>query len=129
MKTIDWVKEHYDELEKDNWFDRRWTKRFLDFLPWKEWKEYGFNTTENFNAEEYTPKDWTEQNILEQLEEDVRFGYQKAVDGRGISSELMADVVDTWCKILENGLNLNGDDGYYHIRQFEVVAEHYGWEL
>ena len=129
MKTLEWVKKHYSELEEDTWLDRRWTKRFLDFLPVEEWSDYGFELAEGADISKYTPKEWTEENILDQLKKDVEFGYEKAVDERGISSDLMAMVVNSWCKILENGLNLDGDNGYYHILQFTTVAEYYGWEL
>ena len=127
MKTLQYVKEHYDEFEEDTLLDRRWTKRFLDFLPVSEWDEYGFQLTDG--EEPPKEKEWTEENILEQLKKDVEFGYEKAIDERGISSELMAMVVNAWCKVLENGLNLNGNDGCYHIKQFKIVSEHYGWEL
>ena len=126
MYSIDYVKEHFDEFEKDKFLDRRFTNRFINFLPVKEWEKYGFRYT---GETEYTPKKWTEENILEQLRKDVEFGYEKAIDERGISSELMAMVVNAWCKVLQNGLNLDGDDGYYHIKQFIVVANHYGWSL
>lgn len=88
--------------------------------------KYGFCYT---GETEYTPKEWSEENILEQLKKDVEFGYEKAVDERGISSELMAMVVNAWCKVLQNVLNLEGNDGHYHIKQFTTVAKHYGWEL
>ena len=126
MKSLEYVKEHYKEFEEDDFLDRRWTKRFLDFLPVEEWEKYGFEYT---GEEPLEVKEWTEENILKQLEDDVRFGYEKAVGERGISSELMAMVVNAWCKVLENGLNLDGDDGWYHMRQFTKVAEHYGWRL
>ena len=126
MYDIDYVKEHFDEFEEDTFFDRRFTKRFLDFIPVEEWEKYGFKYT---GEDEYIPKEWTEENILEQLKADVEFGYEKAECGRGISSELMAMVVNAWCKVLQNGLNLDGDDGYYHRKQFTTVAEYYGWEL
>lgn len=126
MKTLEYVKEHYDEFEADTFFDRRWTKRFIDFLPTEEWEHYGFAYT---GETERTAKEWTEENILSQLKEDVDFGFEKATDERGISSELMAMVVNSWCKVLENGLNLDGDDGYYHIKQFKVVDTYYGWGL
>lgn len=125
MKTLEYVKEHYNEFEADNFLDQRWTKRFLDFLPAEEWEKYGFRLAEGAT---HTPIEWTEENILKQLRSDVMFGHEKAVDERGISSCLMAMVVNTWCKVLENGLNLEGEDGYYHIEQFDVVAEHYGWK-
>ena len=126
MKTLDYVKNNIKDFEEDDFLDRRFTKRFIDFLPTEEWGGYGFKYT---GKEPYTPKEWTEENVLEQLKKDVEFGYEKAISERGISSELMAMVVNAWCKVLENGLNLNGDDGYYHIRQFMKVAEHYGWKL
>lgn len=126
MYDIDYVKEHFDEFEEDTFFDRRFTKRFIDFLPTSEWGNFGFEYT---GENEYVPKEWTEENIIAQLKRDVEFGYEKAVDERGISSELMAMVVNAWCKVLQNDLNLNGNDGYYHIKQFTTVAKHYGWEL
>ena len=127
MKSLEYVKTHIDEFEEDNFFDSRWTKRFLDFIPVSEWEEYGFKY--NGNPDELVVKEWTEENILAQLKSDVEFGYEKAMDERGISSELMAMVVNAWCKVLENDLNLDGDDGWYHVNQFTTVAEHYGWDL
>lgn len=106
--------------------DRRFTKRFLQFFPTDEWETYGFRYT---GTDPYVPKEWTEENILAQLMDDVEFGYEKAMNERGISSELMAMVVEAWCNVLENGLDLDGNDGPYHIRQFTTVAKHYGWEL
>ena len=126
MKSLEYVKSHIDEFEEDNFLDRRFTKRFVDFLPTEEWEKFGFRYT---GETPYTPKEWTEENVLAQLKQDVEFGYEKAVGERGISSELMAMVVNAWCKVLENGLNLNGNDGWYHKAQFTTVAEHYGWEL
>lgn len=127
MKTLDYVKNHIGEFEEDYIFDRRFTKRFIDFLPVEEWEQFGFG----YRGEDpYVPKEWTEENILAQLKRDVEFGYQKAINERGISSGLMCMVVRAWCKVLENGLELDDDDtGYYSINQFTSVAEHYGWEL
>lgn len=126
MYDINYVKEHFDEFEEDTFLDRRFTKRFIDFLPTSEWEKFGFRYA---GEGEYVPKEWTEKNILEQLKRDVEFGYEKAIWERGISSELMAMVVNAWCKVLQNGLNLDGNDGWYHINQFTTVAKHYGWSL
>ena len=125
MKTLEYVKKHLDEFEQDTLFDQRFTKRFMDFLPTSEWEKYGYRYT---GEGERVPKEWTKENILEQLKSDVMFGHQKAVNERGISSELMAMVVNAWCKVLENRLNLDGHDGWYHHEQFDIVASHYGWE-
>lgn len=126
MYDIEYVKSHFSEFEQDDLIDMRFTKRFLDFIPTDEWGNYGFKYT---GEEPLEPKEWTEKNILEQLKRDVEFGYKKCVDERGISSELMAMVVNAWCKVLQNGLDLNGDDGWYHRKQFTIVAKHYGWAL
>ena len=126
MYDINYVKEHLDEFEEDTFFDRRFTKRFINFLPLEEWSQYGFSY---IGEDEYIQKEWTEENVLEQLKQDVEFGYSKAEDERGISSELMAMVVNAWCKVLQNGLNLDGDDGWYHMKQFTIVADNYGWKL
>ena len=127
MKTLDYVKNHIGEFEEDDILDRRFTKRFIDFLPVEEWEQFGFGYC---GEDPYVPKEWTEENILAQLKSDVEFGYQKAINERGISSGLMCMVVRAWCKVLENGLELYDDDtGYYSINQFTSVAEHYGWEL
>ena len=32
MKTLEYVKEHIDEIEQDKFLDTRFTKRFIDFL-------------------------------------------------------------------------------------------------
>lgn len=127
MKSLEYVKKHISEFEENDFLDARWTKRFLDFIPISEWEKYGFRYTGN--RDDIRTKEWTEENILAQLKEDVEFGYEKAINGRGISSELMAMVVNAWCKVLENDLNLDGDDGWYHVKQFTTVAKHYGWEL
>lgn len=127
MKTLKYVKTHIGEFEEDDILDRRFTKRFIGFLPLEEWEQFGFGYC---GEDPYVPKEWTEENILAQLKSDVEFGYQKAINERGISSGLMCMVVRAWCKVLENGLELDDDDtGYYSINQFTSVAEHYGWEL
>lgn len=126
MKSLEYVKSHIEEFEEDNFLDRRWTKRFVDFIPVSEWEKYGFR----FTGEHEPPVvEWTEENILNQLKEDVEFGWGKAMNERGISSELMAMVVRSWCKVLENGLAISGDDGWYHKDQFKTVADYYGWAL
>lgn len=126
MKTLEYVKTHIDEFEEDNFLDHRFTKRFVDYLPTEEWEQFGFKYTGDGKR---TPKEWTEENILEQLKNDVGFGFGKAIDERGISAELMAMVVRGWCKVLENGLDLTDEtDGWYHIEQFKTVAKHYGWD-
>ena len=64
MKALEYVKEHIKEIEQDSLLDRRFTKRFIDFLPTNEWNDFGFEYT---GKDTYIPKEWTEENIIEQL--------------------------------------------------------------
>lgn len=48
---------------------------------------------------------------------------------RGISSELMYDVCQAWCKVLENGLEDFDEYGWYGKPLFKAIAHKYGWEL
>lgn len=128
MKSLDYVKEHIEEIEQDIILDRRFTKRFLDFLPIEEWGKYGFKANGSVDLSDYKPKEWSEENILQQLKEDVEFGMQKAIDKRGISAELMYLVCKSWCIVLENGLE--GIEYYdYGKPLFQRIAAFYGWEL
>lgn len=126
MKTLDWVKTHLNELEKGALFDSRFTKRFLDFLPVKEWPKYGFELKEGETVPEV--KKWTKENILAQLKKDVAFGIEKATDHRGISAGLMFNVVRAWCIVLENGLEKTSY-GYYGDKLFKAVDEKYKFGL
>lgn len=126
MKSLKYVEDHFDEFEKDTFIDQRFTKRFLDFIPTSKWKKYGFKYT---GTEKFIPKKWNEENILEELKRDAFFGLEKAKGERGISSELMYQVVVAWCNILENGCVLPSCQcGAYYIHQFENVINHYNWE-
>lgn len=126
MKTLEYVKEHIDEIEQDKFIDRRFTKRFLDFVPAEEWKKYGFKYTGE--EEPPKPKKWTEENILAQLKEDVEFGIEKAENHRGISAALMYAVCQAWCIVLENGLE-NTDYGWYGDKMFIAIDNLYGFGL
>ena len=126
MKTLEYVKEHIDEIEQDKFIDRRFTKRFLDFLSVEEWEKYGFKYTSD--EEPPKPKEWTEENILAQLKEDVEFGIEKAENHRGISAGLMYAVCQAWCIVLENGLE-NTDYGWYGDKMFIAIDKLYGFGL
>lgn len=124
MKSIEYVKEHIDEIEKDI-LDTRFTKRFIDFLPATEWEKYGYSYT---GKKEYIPKEWTEENILEQLKDDTEFAIEKATDHRGISASLMNAVLTSWCIVLENGLE-DTDYGWYGDELIKAVDKLYGFGL
>ena len=123
MKSLEYVKEHIAEIEQDNFIDNRFTKRFLDFIPVEEWEEYGFQFTGETLLQ---VKEWTEENILAQLKEDVKFGIEKATNHRGISASLMYGVCKSWCIVLENGLE-DVDYGWYGDKLFKAIDKKYQW--
>lgn len=121
MLTIDYVKEHIDEIEQDEFMDRRFTKRFIDYLPVEEWERFGF---EYKGEDNFVPKTWTEENIKAELKDDLKFAIEKALGHRGISASLMYDVLKSWCIILENGLEKTGY-GWYGDKLIKAIDEYY----
>lgn len=124
MKSLEYVKEHIGEIEKD-FLDTRFTKRLMDFLPTTEWEKFGYKYT---GEKEYIPKEWTEENVLSQLRADTEFAIEKALNHRGISAELMNAVLTSWCIVLENGLE-DTEYGWYGDKLIKAVDKLYGFGL
>lgn len=122
MKTINEILEDYDEYETA--LDDRFGLRLVQFLTVEQAEKIGFIFKEEYK-ELHMPKEWTEENIIAQLKEDVLFGWEKACNQRGISSSLMYEVVKTWCKVLENGLENFNDYAPYGMPLFKAVADKY----
>ena len=72
MKSLEYVKKNINTIDGDI-LDHRFTRRFIDFLPTDEWEQCGYKYT---GTETLTPKEWTEENILAQLKEDIEFGIE-----------------------------------------------------
>lgn len=122
MKSIEEILNNYSEYE--TFLDDRFGRRLVQFLTDEQVEKIGFEIKDEFKGKREI-KEWTEENIIVQLAEDLRFGWEKCCDEHGISSELMANVVKTWCKVLENGLE-NISYGWYGDNVFKTVAERYG---
>ena len=92
-------------------------------------KSIVFSMKDEFKGQ-HIVKEWTRENILEQLKDDVEFGFEKALNRRGISSGLMFDVVHKWNKVLEEGLEDWDEDHYamYGLPLFKATAVKYGWD-
>ena len=127
MKTIKEVLDNYKDYEV--FLDDRFGVRLCQFLTIKQMKKLGFEYSNQQQASAHQPKQWTEINILTQLKEDVEFGWEKACDERGISSNLMYEVVKSWCKVLENEFADFEEYEPYGKPLFKAVAKKYGWEL
>ena len=129
MKDLKDIVENY---EKDGWgvfIDDRFGSRLTQFLTEEEIEKIGFKLKDEYKGK-HQPKEWTRENILEQLEEDVAFGFEKALDRRGISSGLMFDVVLKWNRVLEEGLEDYDENDYamYGLPLFKATAVKYGWD-
>lgn len=126
MKTIEEILENYSNYKTP--IDDRFGRRFSDFLTQEQGAKIGFIPKEGH--EWPAPKEWTRENILAQLKEDVAFGFDKALNQRGISSGLMFDVVLKWNRVLEDGLENYDENRYaqYGLPLFKATAEKYGFE-
>lgn len=124
MKTIQEVIENYSAYE--TFLDDRFGVRFADFLTAEQLPSIGFSLKEGATHETIP---YTRENVLAQLEKDVRFGMEKAQNMRGISSELMYYVVRSWNKVLEEGLEDYENYGSYGIPLFRETAKKYGWDI
>lgn len=127
MKTKEEIIENYGDWRV--FLDDRFGARLCDFLGDDEVEKIGYSIKDEFKGKR-TIKEWTRDNILAQLKSDVEFGFEKALNQRGISSSLMFEVVRAWNRVLEDGLEDWDSDDYamYGLPLFKATAVKYGWE-
>jgi hypothetical protein len=123
MKTLQQVKESY----KSETIDGRDIGRLSQFLPEDQLKDFGLELKEEFVGKHET-REFTRENVLQQLRKDVEFGFEKALNQRGISSSLMYDVVSMWNWILEEGLEEFEEYAQYGLPLFKATAIKYGFD-
>lgn len=122
MKTLEQVLGGY----KSETLDGRDLTRLADFVPEDQLSRLGVSLKDEFIGK-HQCKEWTRENILNQLRKDVEFGFKKALRQRGISSSLMFNVVQMWNWILEDGLEDFEDYAEYGLPLFKATAEKYGF--
>lgn len=110
MKKIKEILKNYKDYE--TCLDDRFGRRFIEFLTIEEMESIGFELEEEYKKD-WQPKEWNEENIIQQLKQDIEFGIEKAVDERGISASLMFEVVKSWLKVLEDEEILKYFEDYY----------------
>lgn len=101
--------------------------RLGGFLPFDRLGDLGLTPAEHVTSDTWEHTEWTEENVLDQLRDDVEFGLEKAHDERGISAGCMHNCVTMWNGILRNGVT--DTYGWYGLATFEATAERYGWEF
>lgn len=122
MKTIEYIKNNY----KSETFDGRELNRLAQFIPEKELIDFGLSLKEE-SIGKHQHISFTKENIITQLKKDVAFGFEKALNQRGISASLMFEVVMFWNWILEDGLENFDEDNYaqYGLPLFKATALKY----
>lgn len=123
MKTLQQVKENY----KSKAIDGRDIDRLFQFIPENELPDFGIELKEEYKGT-HEPIEFTKENILKQLKSDVDFGFEKALNKRGISAGLMYEVVSMWNWILEEGLENFDKYAQYGLPLFKATAEKYGFD-
>ena len=127
MKTLEYIAENY----KSATIDGRDFHRLAQFIPFDMLPKFGIEPSDEWNDKEKWDahvKPFTRENILKQLEEDVEFGFEKALNKRGISSGLMYEVVKMWNWILEEGLEDFDNYPMYGLPLFKATAVKYGFD-
>ena len=123
MKTLQEIKGQY----KSETIDGRDLARLMQFIPEAELKDFDLTLKDEFVGK-HEHIEFTRENILKQLEEDVAFGFEKALDERGISAGLMFEVVKMWNWILEEGLEDFDEYPMYGLPLFKATALKYGFK-
>ena len=122
MKTLDFIIENY----KSETLDGRDLTRLAQFVPKDRLTEIGLSLKDE-NAD-WNHKELTRENVLDQLRSDVEFGFEKALDKRGISAGLMYEVVSMWNWVLEEGLEDFDNYAQYGLPLFKATAVKYGFD-
>lgn len=129
MLTKDYVLENYSSFGPETF--NRFGSRLAQFCTKEELRKLDIfyeESLEEFDDSKMKP--WTEENIIKQLEKDVEFGFEKALNQRSISSSLMFEVVRDWNIVLENSLKDWNPDNYamYGLPLFKATALLYGFD-
>lgn len=128
MKTYNQLLEMMKRGMKDpKCIDGRDLNRLCMFLSVGDLVKLGLDEK---NLKDHKPIEYTRENVLKQLEEDVDFAFEKALNKRGLSSSMMFEVIRMWNYVLEEGLENWSDDDYamYGLPLYKATALKYGFD-
>jgi len=126
MLTKEQVLRAINRGKKSECMDSRDFYRLADYFEVLEWDKFGVGLKEGVETPE--PKAWTEEEILSRLKSDVEFGFEKAIDKRGISASFMNEVVKMWLWILEDDLQHCNEYAQYGLPLLKKVAVKYNFD-
>lgn len=122
MKTIeDLAKFSFEAM------DNRDLYRLAQYIPEDKLSDFGLELKEDLKGT-HKHKELTKENILEELKGDVAFGFEKALNKRGLSSLAMYSVVRMWNFILDEDLEEFDNYNYYGLPLFKATALKYGFD-
>lgn len=122
MKTLEEIKQRGSKS-----LDGRDFSRLAQFIPEEQFPDFGLTIREEFKGK-HVVREFTREAVLKQLEADVQFGFEKALDRRGLSAGMMYEVVSMWNWVLEEGLENFEDYAQYGLPLFKATAVKYGFE-
>ena len=122
MKTVEQILKYEFQC-----LDGRDLYRLFDFLTEEQLNSIGVTLKEEYKGKHKTIP-LTREKVLENLERDVAFAFEKALDQRGISASFMYEVVKMWNWILEEGLEDFDDYAQYGLPLFKATALKYGFD-
>ena len=127
MLSLEQIKTHFVSRNGEgNCLDGRDLHRLSDFLPPNEWPLIGLRLQDGVDPNSVTRRPYTEDAVREMLASDVAFGFEKALNRRGISSSLMFEVVKMWMWVLEDELQTFDEYKYYGLPLFKAAALKFG---
>lgn len=123
MKTLEQIKTDYESQTLDG----RDLYRLMRFIPEDQLSAFGLNLKDEYKGK-HKHVQLTKKNVLNQLKKDVDFGFEKALNQRGISAGMMAEVVKMWNWILQDGLENFDEYAQYGLPLFKVTAVKYNFD-
>lgn len=126
MLTQEQVLEAIKAGRQSECLDGRDYGRLTDFIPVEHWETLGFKLKEG--ATPKPPRPWTPEEVTTQMQRDVAFGFEKALNQRGLSSSFMYSTVKMWLWVLEDELQNTEDYVQYGLPLFKAVAVKYGFD-
>lgn len=124
MLTKEQVLEAVKTGRESQCFDCRDYARLLGFFGSEDFATFGFELTA---GAEHAPDDWARETVLAQLGRDVNFGFNKALNKRGLSAGMMNAVVRMWLWVLEDELQHSEEYAQYGLPLLKAVAIKYGF--
>lgn len=127
MLTIEKALE-VSKSENQTTIDSRMLARMTQFMTVEQVEQVGFVFNDIEAREKHVPAAFTQEAVMAQLKADVAFGFEKALNQRGISSSLMYEVVSGWLQVLEIRDQFTTDYAQYGLPLFKQVAVHFGFD-